>query len=349
MTEPKQPSGLTYADSGVDLKRAQAAKQHIRRLAQGTFNASVLSEIGAFGGLYRPPWGHFQDPLLVSSVDGVGTKLKIAFLTGVHDTVGVDIVAHCANDILVQGALPLFFMDYIAMGELKPGVVEELVAGLARGCRQSQCALLGGETAEMPDFYAAGEYDLAGFIVGLVDGHRLLTGRQIDTGHTLIGLPSTGLHTNGYSLVRKLFFERLELSVEDYVPALGRTVGEELLIPHRNYFSLLKELVLTDELSGLAHITGGGIAGNLNRILPSSKDAVIQRGSWEILPIFRYIREQGQVSDAEMYRTFNMGLGMILVTPPDKSNRVQSYLQARNESYFLIGEIAPGQGEVRLQ
>ena len=206
MTEPKQTSGLTYADSGVDLKRAQTAKKLIGRLAQGTSNPSVLSEIGAFGGLYRPPWGQFQDPLLVSSVDGVGTKLKIAFLTGIHDTVGIDIVAHCTNDILVQGALPLFFMDYIAMGELKPGVVEDLVTGLVRGCRESQCALLGGETAEMPDFYAVGEYDLAGFIVGLVDGHRLLTGREIDTGHILIGLPSTGLHTNGYSLVRKLFF-----------------------------------------------------------------------------------------------------------------------------------------------
>ena len=338
---------LTYRDSGVDIDRANDATERIKQLARSTFNESVVSEIGAFAGLYRPDLTQLQTPLLVSSADGVGTKLKIAFLTGIHNTVGVDLVAHCTNDILVQRAYPLFFLDYIGVGKLEPEIIEQIVEGLARGCRESECALLGGETAEMPDFYQAGEYDLAGFIVGLTDELKIRESGPVKEGDVLIGLPSSGLHTNGYSLVRRLFFEKEQLKVDTHVDELGRTLGEELLVPHRNYLPLVKELLLSDDLNALAHITGGGITENLARVLPDHLDAEIKRGTWEILPIFSLIRDRGHIQTAEMYRTFNMGVGMILVAAAERAERVQDFLTARNERFCLIGEITPGTGIVR--
>ncbi|MCH8016954.1 MAG: phosphoribosylformylglycinamidine cyclo-ligase [Acidobacteria bacterium] len=344
-----QDSGLTYRDSGVDIDRAKQAKERIKELARSTFNSAVLSDIGAFAGLYRPDWSNLQKPVLVSSADGVGTKLKIAFLTGIHNTVGIDLVSHCTNDILVQRAFPLFFLDYIGTGKLEPEVVEQIVQGLAQGCSQSECALLGGETAEMPDFYQAGEYDLVGFIVGLADESKVREWGHVKKGDVLIGLASSGLHTNGYSLVRKLFFEQEKLTIGSHLEELGKTVGEELLTPHRNYLPVIKELIQSDDLKALAHITGGGITGNLDRVLPDHLDAVIQRGTWEILPIFRFIRERGKVDTEEMYRTFNMGVGMILVAAEERVQRVQDFLAARDEEFYLIGEITDGSGKVRYR
>ncbi len=341
--------GLTYASSGVDIQRANQAKERIKKLARETFTPEVASDIGLFGALFRPDFSRLQIPVLVSSVDGVGTKLKIAFMTGIHDTVGIDLVSHCVNDILVQGALPLFFMDYIAAGRLDPGVIEAVVSGLASACKESRCALLGGETAEMPDFYSQGEYDLAGFVVGVADQAKLLGPERVSQGDLLIGLPSSGLHTNGFSLVRKLFFEREKLSPGARIEEVGRSLAEELLEPHRNYLAVLRELIQADDLHAAAHVTGGGIPGNLDRILPSHLDAVVEEGSWEVLPIFRVIRSLGGIAQMEMYRTFNMGLGAILVVSPQRLDRVQGYLQNRNEPYFLIGEISQGNRKVRFQ
>jgi phosphoribosylformylglycinamidine cyclo-ligase len=338
---------MKYSDSGVDIDRSNEAKRRIRELVRATFNTGVVGDFGAFGGMYRPDFLAFQKPILVSSVDGVGTKLKVAFLSGVHDTVGVDLVSHCANDILVQGAFPLFFLDYIAAGRLEPVVIEQLVKGLADGCRLAQCALIGGETAEMPDFYQPGEYDLAGFIVGIVDESKLLGARRVQKGDILVGLRSSGLHTNGYSLARKIVFEKEGLAVDSYVPELGKTVVEELLTPHRNYLPLVKEMALADELHAMAHITGGGITENLNRVMPSHLDAAVRRGAWEILPVFRFLRERGQVEDEEMYRTFNMGVGLILVVDRQRIDRVEKFLQSKGEQYYLIGEVTDGAGKVR--
>lgn len=338
---------MKYSDSGVDIDRAHQAKRRIRELARSTFNASVLQDIGSFAGLYCPDLVHYQKPVLVASADGVGTKLKVAFLTGIHNTVGIDLVAHCTNDILVQRAFPLFFLDYLAAGRIDPGVIEEIVQGLAQGCRESGCALIGGETAEMPDFYQPGEYDLAGFIVGIMDQSRVMSPEHVRKGDVLIGLPSWGLHTNGYSLARKLFFEQEKLTVGSFMADFGKTVGEELLQPHRNYLPVVKELVQSDELHGMAHITGGGITDNLPRALPPGVDAAVRRGTWEILPIFRFIRERGKVEDAEMYRTFNMGLGMILIVAGNRADRVQGFLQAKGERFYWIGEVTEGSGKVR--
>ena len=252
--ETSPQSGLTYADAGVDIERADQAKQRIKELARSTFTSEVASDIGLFGALFRPDFSRLQIPVLVSSVDGVGTKLKIAFMTGIHDTVGVDIVSHCVNDILAQGALPLFFMDYIAAGRLEPNVIEAVVRGLAAACRESRCALLGGETAEMPDFYSDGEYDLAGFVVGVADQAKLLGPDRVERGDRLIGLPSSGLHTNGFSLIRKLFFEIKKMSPGDHLQEVGRSLGEELLEPHRNYLPVLRELIQADDLhAGSSH------------------------------------------------------------------------------------------------
>ena len=342
-------SELTYAGAGVDIERAEQAKRRIKQLARSTFTAEVASDIGLFGALFRPDFSRLQVPVLVSSVDGVGTKLKIAFMTGIHDTVGIDIVSHCVNDILAQGALPLFFMDYIAAGRLEPHVIEAVVKGLARSCRESRCALLGGETAEMPDFYSDGEYDLAGFVVGVADQAKLLGPDRVHRGDLLIGLPSSGLHTNGYSLVRKLFFEMEKMSPADHLQEVGRSLGEELLEPHRNYLPLLRELIQTDDLHAVAHITGGGIPGNLERILPPDLDALVEEGSWQALPIFRLIRRLGKIRQREMYRTFNMGLGAILAVSKQRIDRVQEYLQHRGEKYFLIGEISRGAQQVHFR
>jgi phosphoribosylformylglycinamidine cyclo-ligase len=344
--EKKETSKMTYAGSGVDIDAAAEAKKRIRGLARDTFTAGVLTDIGSFGALFRLDWDRYREPLLVSSCDGVGTKLKVAFMTGIHTTVGYDLVSHCVSDILVQGARPLFFLDYIACGKLEAGIVAQVVSGLARGCKETGCALIGGETAEMPDFYGPGEYDLAGFIVGIVERSRLVDGTRIRVGDRLLGVASAGLHTNGYSLARRLFFDRLAFAPGDRVPELGATVAELLLTPHRSYFALLEPLLDAAVLKGLAHITGGGITENLPRILPPGTAAEIRRGSWPVLPIFEYVRRQGGIDEDEMYRAFNMGIGMILVVSPEDLPLVTGHFAARNEACFEIGMVAPGDGKV---
>lgn len=339
-------SKLTYSSSGVDIDRANQAKQRIRELARSTFNDSVVTDIGSFAGTIRPGFGKYESPVLLASADGVGTKLKIAFMAGVHNTVGVDLVSHCTNDILVCGAIPLFFLDYVATGRLEPLVIEQVVEGLARGCREAECVLLGGETAEMPDFYQPGEYDLAGFIVGIADESRVFNRDRVRKGDLLLGLPSSGLHTNGYSLVRKVFFEREKLSIDTYIPEFGRTVGEELLAPHRNYLALLKPLIERGLLTALAHITGGGITENLDRVLPQNLDAHVREGSWEVPPVFRFIQSRGQVEPREMLRTFNMGVGMVLVVSPESLAAVEEHLRKASEPFRFLGEVLDGEGRV---
>jgi len=341
------PRGLTYKDAGVDIDAKMRAIQRIRLVARGTFKKGVLTDIGSFGGLYDlTAAGPFRRPVLVSSTDGVGTKLKVAIQTGSHKTVGMDLVNHCINDILVQGAVPLFFLDYIAMGKVEGDVMLDVISGLARACREAGCALIGGETAEMPDFYRPGEYDLAGFIVGVVEREHVIDGSRIATGDVLIGLPSSGLHTNGYSLARKVFFERRSLKADSRVAELGRSVAEELLQVHRSYLPVLRGLVSTGALYGMAHITGGGFTDNIPRILPRGLSARIDRGTWPVLPVFQYLQREGRVDDDEMFRTFNMGIGMVLVVPLHKESEVVAHLDRMGERHYRIGEIVRGNRKV---
>jgi len=308
---------MDYRQSGVDIEAGHEVVRRIRRLARDTFTAGVLSEIGSFGGLFRLEAAGYRNPVLVSSADGVGTKLRVAFMVGRHDTIGVDLVNHCVNDILVQGAEPLFFLDYLATGRLSPEVAVQVVEGLASACRANGCALLGGETAEMPGFYADGEYDVAGFIVGAVEADRMVDGRRAVAGDCLVGLPSSGLHTNGYSLARRILFDQLGLGPDLYVAEVGRFLGEELLQPHRSYLSLVRPLLDAGLLKAMAHITGGGITDNLPRALPDGLAARVDRSTWKPLPIFEYLQNHGAVPPEEMFRTFNMGIGMILVVARD--------------------------------
>ena len=334
---------MDYKTSGVDIDAGTEAIRRIKGLAKSTFTAGVLSEIGSFGGLFRLDPTAWTDPILVSSADGVGTKLKIAFLAHEHRTIGLDLVNHCVNDILVQGARPLFFLDYLATGRLEPSVAEQVVEGVARGCRENSCALLGGETAEMPGFYAEGEYDLAGFIVGAVESATLVDGRSIAIGDVLIGLPSTGLHTNGYSLARRIVFDHLGLRIDSPVEDLGgASVGEVLLTPHRSYLQAVYPLIAKGAIKGLAHITGGGITDNLPRIFPEGTAARIDRDAWQIPPVFQWLQGAGDVPVDDMYRTFNMGMGLILVCTPALVDPVLDDLRARHESPLLVGEIIPG-------
>jgi phosphoribosylformylglycinamidine cyclo-ligase len=336
---------MDYKASGVDIDAGNEAVRRIRGLARSTFTPAVLSDIGSFGGLFRLEPGRFKDPVLVASADGVGTKLKVAFMANTHDTVGMDLVNHCVNDILVQGAEPLFFLDYLATGRLSPAVAEAVVSGMAVACRENGCALLGGETAEMPGFYADGEYDLAGFIVGAADRNRLITGRGIGAGDVLIGVPSSGLHTNGYSLARRIVFDVLGLKVDSHVPALGRTVGAALLEPHRSYLPLVRPMLEGSLIKGMAHITGGGITDNLPRVLPASVVASVDLSRWQVPPIFQWLMEQGRVPLDDMLRTFNMGIGLIIVTASGKADHVMEELAARGgRDARLIGEIVAGQG-----
>nr|BAL58240.1 phosphoribosylformylglycinamidine cyclo-ligase [uncultured Acidobacteriota bacterium] len=339
---------ITYREAGVDLEAARAAKDAIKRLARTTFTPEVLGDIGGFGALFRPDFSAYRDPVLVSSVDGVGTKLKVAALAGRHQTVGYDVVAHCVNDILVHGARPLFFLDYIAMGTLVPEVVAEIVEGLARGCRESGCALVGGETAEMPGVYAPGEYDLVGFIVGVVERARLLDGRRIEPGDVVIGLASSGLHTNGYSLARKLFFEVAGWTLETYVEELEGTVGDELLKPHRNYLPVLIGLVEQGLVKGLVHITGGGFLENIPRLLPEGCAVEIREGQWPILPVFRLLQRLGNIEPQEMYRTFNMGIGMMLIVAAVDVPTVLDYLRRVEEPGYVIGRVTSGERGVTI-
>lgn len=335
--------GWSYRDAGVDLDAAERAKERLTSLVAGTRDAHTLSGLGLFGGLYAVP-DDVAGPVLVSSADGVGTKLKLAFMTGRHDTVGQCLVNHCVNDILVQGARPLFFLDYLATGAMDESVVTQVVTGVATACRENACALLGGETAQMPDFYAADEYDLAGFIVGLVARDRILDGSAIQEGDVLLGLSSSGLHTNGYTLARRIVFDHMGLRVDDEFPELERPVGDVLLDVHRSYLHLLWPLLEAGRLHGLAHVTGGGIPGNLPRVLPEGLGAAVDRGAWTAPPLFRVLGRAGGVERDEMYRVFNMGIGMILVVPPGEVDVVVAALTAAGESVPVLGEVVPGSG-----
>ncbi|HEV2836880.1 MAG TPA: phosphoribosylformylglycinamidine cyclo-ligase [Pyrinomonadaceae bacterium] len=339
---------VSYSDAGVDIDAATRATDRIKELARATFNERTLSEIGSFGGMFDGAFPNLAQPVLVASADGVGTKLKIAFATGVHNTVGRDLVNHCVNDILVQGARPLFFLDYVATGKLSPQVVASVVEGVANGCRENGCALLGGETAEMPGFYGEGEYDIAGFIVGVVDKTKVIDGKTIAPGDILLALPSAGLHTNGYSLARKLFFEVAKYELGMYLPELAMTAGYALLQPHVSYLRPLEGLLDRGVIKGLAHITGGGMIDNIPRILPEGTAVRIEKGSWQILPLFELLRVIGNVSEFEMYRTFNMGVGMVIVCSPRDVDVIKSHLKQRSDTFYQIGEVVDGNREVLL-
>jgi phosphoribosylformylglycinamidine cyclo-ligase len=336
---------LRYGSAGVDLDASNSAKDRIKKLVESTFTSGVVGGFGGFGGMFRIPSG-LEKPVLVSSADGVGTKIKVAIEANRHDTIGRDLVNHCVNDILVQGALPLFFLDYVAFGKLEPAVVEAVVAGVAAGCRDNGCALIGGETAEMPGLYSPPDYDLAGFIVGYVEERRILGPARVRSDDVLIGLPSSGLHTNGYSLARKIISERLRLRMDDVFPGGGGTVADVLLAEHRSYLPALKPVL--DRVHGLAHITGGGLPGNLDRALPPTLDALIDTASWEVPGVFRVLMEAGAVEPAEMYRTFNMGVGMVVICPSSDVNAVLSAAARAGAAGWIIGSLKPGTGAVLL-
>lgn len=341
--------GLTYRAAGVDIDAGNEAVQLMKEAVRSTYRPEVLGDIGGFGGLFALNMAKYRQPVLVSGTDGVGTKLRIALMADKHDTIGQDAVAMSVNDILVQGAEPLFFLDYIAVGKLDPVQVAQIVGGVARACRESGCALIGGETAEMAGFYAHGDYDIAGFAVGIAERERLITGEHIRPGDVLIGLPSSGLHSNGYSLVRKICFDVKNASLEEYIPALGRTLGEELLTPTRLYPAACLPLFSSFTIKGLVHITGGGFYDNIPRILPPGCGALVNTEKWPQLPVFNLMQEWGGVSWPEMYRTFNMGIGMILVVSPEEVPGVMKDLADRGETCYRIGEIVAGDGEVLLQ
>ncbi|HXO88631.1 MAG TPA: phosphoribosylformylglycinamidine cyclo-ligase [Candidatus Acidoferrales bacterium] len=332
---------MRYADAGVNITVADEAKRRIAAMAGKTFRRGVLAPIGGFGSLFQLDKKRWRDAVLVASCDGVGTKLKVASAANIHSTVGADILNHCVNDILTQGAEPLFFLDYIAMGKLDTRVLEQVIEGLSRAAKQAGCSLIGGETAEMPDVYAPGDYDLAGFIVGAVERKRILDLRRVRPGDLLVALPSSGLHTNGYSLARKLVFGVAKLSANSYVAEVKNKIGAELLKPHRPYWPLLKTILARGWVSTMAHITGGGITGNLPRALPRNVQATIELGSWPVLPIFRYLARIGRIDRDELLQTFNLGVGMILVVPAKNISRVESELRRRREKFYLIGRIEP--------
>ncbi len=339
---------MDYRSAGVDIDAGNEAVRRIRSLARSTFTPGVLSDIGSFGGLFRLDPTACREPVLVSSADGVGTKLKVAFMAGRHDTIGADLVNHCVNDILVQGARPLFFLDYLATGRLSPDVAEQIVAGVAGACRENGCALLGGETAEMPGFYADGEYDIAGFIVGLVDRAGIIDGRTIAPGDVVLGLPSSGLHTNGYSLARRVLFEQERLQPQTVLPEIGAPVADILLAVHRSYLRLVTPLLEAGVVKGMAHITGGGITENLPRVLPSGCAAVIDLTRWQTPPIFEVIQRRGGVPDADMRRTFNMGIGLTVVcAAADAADALRRLAEAGEQDARVIGHIEQGDRVVR--
>jgi phosphoribosylformylglycinamidine cyclo-ligase len=339
---------MDYKSSGVDIDAGNETVRRIKRLAKATFTPNVLSDIGSFGGLFKLDTAAFKEPVLVSSADGVGTKLKVAFMANQHRTIGADLVNHCVNDILVQGATPLFFLDYLATGRLSPDIAEQIVDGLATACTANGCALLGGETAEMPGFYADGEYDVAGFIVGAVDRANIVDGKSIAVGDVLIGLPSSGLHTNGYSLARKIVFDELKLKIDSHLPELGETVGAALLRTHRSYLPVIKPVLGRGLIKGMAHITGGGITDNLPRVLPPGTSARVNRTSWRVPAIFRWLGESGRVPEYDLRRALNMGIGMILVVAAKDVDAVRKdLLNAGEANSVVIGDIVKGKQEVQ--
>jgi phosphoribosylformylglycinamidine cyclo-ligase len=335
----KRQSKDRYAEAGVDIEAGKNFVEAIKPIVSKTFKSNVLSDLGGFAGLFSLNLGNIENPVLVSSTDGVGTKLKVAFMLDKHDTIGIDLVAMGVNDILVQGATPLFFLDYLSMGRLSHDTAVEIIRGISQGCKEANCALIGGETAEMPGFYAEKEYDLAGFSVGIVDAGKIIDGSEIAVGHRLIGVGSSGLHSNGYSLVRRIIFEGLKMSVDDHVEEFGRTVGEELLEPTKIYARTILSLLKNFQLFGISHITGGGIIENLPRILPSNCRAIISRSSWSPQPIFHFIRKAGNITDEEMMRTFNNGIGLILVVAEKDLQDVVQQIGAMGEKGYPIGWI----------
>ncbi len=342
-----------YAQAGVDIDLANKVKEELPRLLRSTYRRGVLGKVGGFGGLFALDTKRYQEPVLVSSVDGVGTKLKIAFAVGRHDTVGQDLVNHCVNDIAVLGAEPLYFLDYLAMARLEPAVFLDLVRGFAKACRENRCALIGGETAQMPGFYQEGEYDVSGMIVGVVERSKLLTGKEVRRGDVLIGIRSNGLHTNGYSLARKVFLEQAKWPLDRYVEEFGCTLAEELLRIHLSYGPLIQSLLRRFNqneriIRAIAHITGGGFLDNIPRVLPSRYGVVIRKGSWPIPPVFRLIQELGQVEEAEMYHVFNMGIGLVLIVASDQAQEVLRWVK-RRERAWVIGEVICGAHEVRIE
>jgi len=329
----------SYADAGVDIDAGKNFVEMIKPIVGKTFKSNVVSDIGGYAGLYSLSLRNIKKPILVSSTDGVGTKLKIAFMLNKHDTIGIDLVAMCVNDIIVQGATPLFFLDYLSMSKLNRETAVEIIKGIARGCKEAKCALIGGETAEMPGFYAKEEYDLAGFAIGLVDNDQIIDGSEIALGHRLIGIGSSGLHSNGYSLVRKIFFDTLKMSVNDYVDEFGKTVGEELLEPTKIYAKTIKPLIKNFHIYGISHITGGGIIENLPRILPTNCKALIRQSSWTPQPIFPFIKKAGNLTEEEMIRTFNNGIGLILIVAEKDVQDIMQQIQVIGEKAYQIGWI----------
>jgi phosphoribosylformylglycinamidine cyclo-ligase len=344
MTKP-----ISYSDAGVSIDNANIAVEKIKNYAKRTFNERTLTEIGSFGGMFSAAFPEMSEPVLVASADGVGTKLKIAFDTGVHNTIGQDLVNHCVNDILVQGARPLFFLDYFATGRLSPEVTASVVEGISIACKENGCVLLGGETAEMPGFYKDGEYDLAGFIVGIVDKSKVIDGKNIAAGDVVLGLPSNGLQTNGYSLARKLFFEIGGYEVDSHVEELGETVSEALLKKHTSFLKPLDKLLDSRRIKGLAHITGGGFLENIPRILPEGVSVEIKRGSWRELPVFGLMQKLGNVEENEMFRTFNMGVGMIIVCAEEDKKAIVSHVENLGEKCFEVGRVVSGNKEVVIK
>ncbi|MCD6184779.1 MAG: phosphoribosylformylglycinamidine cyclo-ligase [Deltaproteobacteria bacterium] len=330
---------LTYASAGVDIDKADKFIDIIKKISKETPRSGVMGEIGGFGVLFSLNLTNLERPVLVSSTDGVGTKLKIADMMNIHNTIGIDLVAMCVNDVAVQGAKPLFFLDYLSMGTLKTSTATEIIKGIAKGCIEANCALIGGETAEMPGMYKNNEYDLAGFVVGIVDNDKIIDGSGIAVGHKLIGIASNGLHSNGYSLVRKICFDLLKMKIDTYVPELGKTIGEELIIPTKIYSEIIHSFIKDIPIHGLAHITGGGIAENVVRVLPETCQAVIKTDSWDVPPVFHFLQDAGKISDKEMLRTFNNGLGMVGVLPADSAQELLERLNAMDEKAFLIGDI----------
>lgn len=340
---------LTYQQAGVDIEKLDRFKKNIAKPIHTTFGPEVLSKIGGFGGLFRLDKKKYKDPVLVSSVDGVGTKLKIAAAMNKHNTVGMDIVHHCANDIVVQGARPLFFLDYIGSGRLSPEVGGQVIEGLVRGCKMAGCALIGGETAEMPGMYGQGEYDLVGTIVGVVEKSRIIDGSKVKPGDVILGLPSNGLHTNGYSLARKIFFEKMDWTVDRVIPELGESLGEALLKPHTCYSNAILKVYEEIPIHSIAHITGGGFSGNIPRVLPADCKAVIEKSSWKILPIFKLMKELGNISDEDAYRTFNMGIGLVVILSPKNVQQAQKLFKKAGFDSQLIGEVTKGKRSAELK
>ncbi|MDO8683486.1 MAG: phosphoribosylformylglycinamidine cyclo-ligase [Armatimonadota bacterium] len=339
---------LTYKSAGVDIDAMAGAIHRMKESVRSTYNDAVLTDVGSFGGMFSLSGNGCEDPALVSSIDGVGTKVKVASLVGKYDTIGADLVNHCVNDILVQGAKPLFFLDYFASSKLDQSVLTEVVKGMAEACREAGCVLIGGETAEMPGVYMDGEFDLAGCIVGVVDRNKIINGSRVAAGDVVVGLASSGLHTNGYSLVRKLLLDQCGMTVDQYVPELGKVLGDELLEPHRCYYKSVWTILQSYDVLAMAHLTGGGFYDNIPRVLPEDCQVTVERRNWACQPIFKLIQDRGNISDAEMYRTFNMGIGLVMIVPKEQGMEIANKLNELGETAWIIGEVHKGGREVAV-